>query len=277
MVWDESLNKLTTYDLERLAFELEDEKYAYSRTYGEYKCARCSNPLYHSKQKYIPLDSAAAQWPTFRAPVSEESSIQTRRNYSFGLKRTEVLCKNCGLHIGYVYPDGKECGDTYADSTGERHCVLPLALEFEEQENPNPEEDLEPVIPNRAAVDSDIPELEDAPKKAVQEDLYDLRGSLQNVGASNILRDRKALNRASKLGIQSPIKSPSSKEKPSTPSDIGKASQQSPVSKSSAKEEKAIVKSGPGLGTYSIALMLMAAACGAAFYFWKQNHARSSS
>lgn len=110
--WDsESLDKLSPYGLERLSFELTGDELARSRRYGTYKCARCMNAVYHSKAKFQPMDASAAQWPTFRAPVDSENSIRTRRTYSFGLKRTEVLCKK----VRAPFPPAKLCCTVYRD------------------------------------------------------------------------------------------------------------------------------------------------------------------
>lgn len=68
-----------------------DSKWAKEENDGVYHCVRCENVLYNSKDKFIPLDSTPSQWATFRQPATE-NSIQVRRNYSFGLKRTEILC-----------------------------------------------------------------------------------------------------------------------------------------------------------------------------------------
>merc|ERR1712232_146452 len=94
---------------------------------GKYNCSRCSCPLYSSIDKFIaaaPLN----EFVSFRKPITA-NSITSKRVYSFGMKRTEANCTNCSLHLGYIFPDGKETGDTHPDA-GERHCILSVCLDF---------------------------------------------------------------------------------------------------------------------------------------------------
>ena len=95
MEWDESLDVLSTIELERLSYSTEIKSnmrsFAEYEGYGQYKCSRCQYPLYHSEDKFIPNDSEIAKWPAFRRPINDHA-VQYRTDYSFGLFRTEVLC-----------------------------------------------------------------------------------------------------------------------------------------------------------------------------------------
>ena len=71
----------------------------------------------------------------------------------------------CGLHLGVVYPDGKECGDT-KEGAGERHSLLPISLSFEAQVNPNPEPEPEP----------EAEALKEEAKRPVPEDVFGVEG-----------------------------------------------------------------------------------------------------
>jgi peptide-methionine (R)-S-oxide reductase len=84
---------------------------------GVYKCGACGNPLFSSEGKY----DAGCGWPSFHTPIDNEQ-IQTQLDTSNNKERTEILCKNCGSHLGHVFNDGP---------TGARYCVNSLSLDFE--------------------------------------------------------------------------------------------------------------------------------------------------
>ncbi len=85
---------------------------------GEFACAGCGGALFSSHTKF---DSGTG-WPSFWAPVAH--AVLTRRDDSFGLARTEVLCSGCGGHLGHVFHDGPP-------PTGLRYCMNGLALAFQ--------------------------------------------------------------------------------------------------------------------------------------------------
>lgn len=88
---------------------------------GVFRCAGCGQVLYRTDEKY---DSGTG-WPSFWAPA-EADAVETRRDgglFGFG-GRTEVVCSNCGGHLGHVFSDGPE-------PTGKRHCINGVALRFE--------------------------------------------------------------------------------------------------------------------------------------------------
>jgi peptide-methionine (R)-S-oxide reductase len=86
---------------------------------GTYRCAGCGEPLFSSAAKY---DSGSG-WPAFWEPVASES-VETETDTSYGMVRTEVLCSNCGGHLGHVFPDGPR-------PTGMRYCINSLSLELD--------------------------------------------------------------------------------------------------------------------------------------------------
>lgn len=91
-----------------------DEKAA-----GTYRCRGCGEPLFTSETKY---DSGCG-WPSFYEPASEQN-IETRRDLSHLMVRTEVLCAKCGGHLGHVFPDGPR-------PTGLRYCINSASLDLD--------------------------------------------------------------------------------------------------------------------------------------------------
>jgi len=91
---------------------------------GEYYCAGCGQKLFESDAKY----NSGCGWPAFTAP-SEGDSVAEHSDTSFGMIRTEVVCSNCGGHLGHVFPDGPP------EAGGLRYCINSAALDFEGDED----------------------------------------------------------------------------------------------------------------------------------------------
>jgi peptide-methionine (R)-S-oxide reductase len=91
---------------------------------GQYKCVGCGETLFESTTKF----DAGCGWPSYSEAVNAEV-IERIRDESHGMTRVEVRCKNCGSHLGHVFPDGPE-------PTGERFCINSAAIDFKQEETP---------------------------------------------------------------------------------------------------------------------------------------------
>lgn len=97
-------------------------KYWNTHEKGMYKCAICDSELFSSDTKF---DSGTG-WPSFTKPANLKN-IKIREDKSFDITRIEVMCKNCGAHLGHVFDDGpKEKG-------GKRYCVNSVCLDLEKK------------------------------------------------------------------------------------------------------------------------------------------------
>ncbi len=98
-------------------------KYWDNHEKGMYKCAVCGAELFSSDAKF---DSGTG-WPSFTEPSNLEH-IELKEDNEFGMKRTEVTCKNCGAHLGHVFDDGPR------DAGGKRYCINSVCLDLEKKQ-----------------------------------------------------------------------------------------------------------------------------------------------
>lgn len=87
---------------------------------GMYQCSGCGALLFTSEQKF----QSGCGWPSFDDAIP--GTIDETPDYTHGMIRTEITCKNCGGHLGHVFNDGPT-------ATGLRYCVNSVSLHFEKK------------------------------------------------------------------------------------------------------------------------------------------------
>ena len=124
---DEEWKKELTSEQYRICRKKDTEppfsgKYFDCKDKGIYKCSCCGAELFSSKTKF---DSGTG-WPSFFKPIDDEN-VKCENDSSFGMIRTEVMCKKCGAHLGHVFDDGPQ-------PTNLRYCINSVSLDLEKKD-----------------------------------------------------------------------------------------------------------------------------------------------
>ena len=122
--WEEALTPEQYNVLRRKGTE-----YAFTGKYwnhfadGTYTCAACGKELFASETKF----ESGCGWPSFYDAL-DHGSVRFVHDSSHGMSRTEVVCSNCGGHLGHVFEDGPR-------PTGQRYCINSVSLAFKQKDN----------------------------------------------------------------------------------------------------------------------------------------------
>ncbi|KAI0602004.1 methionine-R-sulfoxide reductase-like protein SelR [Biscogniauxia sp. FL1348] len=92
---------------------------------GVYTCAGCNAPLYKANHKF----KSGCGWPAYFDSIP--GAVTRHEDSSWGMTRTEIVCSNCGGHLGHVFK-----GEGYPTPTDERHCVNSVSLNFSPEDKP---------------------------------------------------------------------------------------------------------------------------------------------
>ncbi|OAA61086.1 methionine-R-sulfoxide reductase B2 [Niveomyces insectorum RCEF 264] len=92
---------------------------------GVYRCAGCDAPLYKADHKF----KSGCGWPAYFDSLP--GAVKRYEDRTLGVTRTEIVCANCGGHLGHVFK-----GEGYPTPTDERHCVNSISLKFSPEDAP---------------------------------------------------------------------------------------------------------------------------------------------
>ena len=92
-----------------------------------FRCVVCGNELFKTDKKF----ESGTGWPSF-SDVAKRGNVVQIVDDSHGMVRTEVVCGNCGAHLGHVFDDGPR------EDTGLRYCINSASLKFDPEKRGAP-------------------------------------------------------------------------------------------------------------------------------------------
>jgi peptide-methionine (R)-S-oxide reductase len=96
-------------------------EYVDTKTEGVYRCRACDAELFRSETKF----ESHCGWPSFYSPLAEDR-VEYIEDTTFGMRRVEVRCANCGSHLGHVFE-----GEGYDVPTDQRYCINSISVRLE--------------------------------------------------------------------------------------------------------------------------------------------------
>lgn len=97
-------------------------KYLHHNEQGMYTCAVCGAELFASNSKYESSQPGLAGWPSF-AEAASSDAVRLKDDDSHGMHRIEVVCANCGSHLGHIFDDTES-------KSGKHYCINSACLDF---------------------------------------------------------------------------------------------------------------------------------------------------
>jgi len=97
----------------------------YNTDDGMYVCAACGQPLFSSDTKFESTMPGLIGWPAFSEAAANDA-VELKDDNSMGMHRTEIVCKNCGSHLGHLFEDD-------SSPNGKHYCINSVCLNFEKK------------------------------------------------------------------------------------------------------------------------------------------------
>jgi len=106
-------------------------KYVDERAEGMYACAICGAILFSSDAKFDATTPGLMGWPSFDQATA--GSVEFHPDDTAGMHRTEVVCKNCGAHLGHVFETNEQKA-TGGEQAGKHYCINSVCLELKKKQ-----------------------------------------------------------------------------------------------------------------------------------------------